>query len=72
VTAVADACDWPIAVWQKPIPADELRVAEARFGDEQSDLTTGAAVNDPALLGTTMQRNPSHLGSYCQPGPSGS
>jgi len=50
VTAVADECDWPIAMWQAPIPADELRVAEARFGDAQSDLITGAAFNDAALL----------------------
>ena len=33
VAAVADECDWPIAMWQAPISADELRVAEARFGD---------------------------------------
>lgn len=52
VTAVADECDWPIAMWQVPIPADELRVAEARFGDAQSDLITGAAFNDAALLGS--------------------
>jgi CHAT domain-containing protein len=50
VTAVADECDWPIGMWQIPIPADELRVAEARFGDAQSDLVTGAAFNDEALL----------------------
>jgi CHAT domain-containing protein len=53
VTAVADECDWPIAMWQIPIPADELRVAEARFGDAQSDLITGAAFNDAALLGSS-------------------
>ncbi|HEY0629219.1 MAG TPA: CHAT domain-containing protein, partial [Sphingomicrobium sp.] len=50
VTAVADECDWPIAMWQTPISADELRVAEARFGDAQADLVTGAAFNDAALL----------------------
>jgi CHAT domain-containing protein len=49
---VADECDWPIAMWQIPIPADELRVAEARFGDAQSNLITGAAFNDAALLGS--------------------
>jgi CHAT domain-containing protein len=52
VTAVADECDWPIAMWQVPIPADELRVAEARFGDANSDVITGAAFNDAALLGS--------------------
>jgi CHAT domain-containing protein len=50
VTAVADECDWPIAMWQSPISAAELRVAEARFGDAQADLVTGAAFNDTALL----------------------
>ncbi|MCL6698695.1 CHAT domain-containing protein [Sphingomonas sp. NSE70-1] len=55
VAAVADECDWPIAMWQIPIPADELRVAEARFGDAQSDLITGAAFNDSALLGSGEQ-----------------
>ncbi len=50
VTAVADECDWPIAMWQSPISADELRAAEARFGDAQADLVTGAAFNDAALL----------------------
>lgn len=50
VTAVADECDWPIAMWQMPISAAELRVAEARFGDAQADLVTGAAFNDAALL----------------------
>ena len=32
MAAVADECDWPIAMWQDPISADELKVAEARFG----------------------------------------
>lgn len=50
MAAVADECDWPIAIWQDPIPADELRVAEARFGPAQSQLITGAAFNDAALL----------------------
>lgn len=50
LTAVADECDWPIAMWQIPIAADELRVAESRFGDAQSDLITGAAFSDSALL----------------------
>ncbi|HET9354105.1 MAG TPA: CHAT domain-containing protein [Sphingomicrobium sp.] len=50
ITAVADECDWPIAMWQAPISAAELRVAEARFGDAQADLITGAAFNDTALL----------------------
>ena len=50
MAAVADECDWPIAMWQAPISAEELRVAEARFGPAQSELVTGAAFNDAALL----------------------
>ena len=50
LTAVADECDWPIALWQAPVSADELRVAEARFGDAQSEVVTGASFNDAALL----------------------
>ncbi len=50
VAAVADECDWPIAIWQDPISADELKVAEARFGPAQSRLVTGAEFNDAALL----------------------
>lgn len=50
LTAFADECDWPIAMWQAPISAEELRAAEARFGDAEADLVTGAAFNDAALL----------------------
>ena len=50
MAAVADECDWPIALWQSPISADELKLAEARFGPEQSRIVTGAAFNDAALL----------------------
>jgi CHAT domain-containing protein len=53
LTAVADECDWPIAMWQIPVSAAELRTAEARFGPAQSEVVTGAAFNDSAL----MQRN---------------
>jgi len=50
MAAVADECDWPIAMWQAPISADELRLGEARFGPQQSRVVTGAAFNDAALL----------------------
>jgi CHAT domain-containing protein len=50
MAAVADECDWPIAMWQVPISADELKLAEARFGPQQSRIVTGAAFNDAALL----------------------
>ena len=51
MAAVADECDWPIALWQKPIAADELKLGEARFGPQQSRIVTDAAFNDTALLG---------------------
>jgi CHAT domain-containing protein len=50
MAAVADECDWPIAMWQTPISAAELRLGEARFGPQQSRVVTGAAFNDAALL----------------------
>ncbi|MCL6741691.1 CHAT domain-containing protein [Sphingomonas sp. RB56-2] len=50
MAAVADECDWPIAMWQQPISAAELKLAEARFGPDRSRLVTGAAFNDAALL----------------------
>jgi CHAT domain-containing protein len=50
IAAVADECDWPIAIWQAPISSAELRLGEARFGAAQSRVVTGAAFNDAALL----------------------
>jgi CHAT domain-containing protein len=50
IAAVADECDWPIAMWQSPISAAELRLGETRFGPQQSRVVTGAAFNDAALL----------------------
>ncbi|WP_294120698.1 CHAT domain-containing protein [Sphingomonas sp.] len=50
MAAVADECDWPIAMWQQPISSAELRMGEARFGPAQSRVVTGAAFNDEALL----------------------
>ena len=50
LAAVADECDWPIAMWQAPISSTELKLAEARFGPAQSRVVTGAAFNDAALL----------------------
>ena len=51
MAAVADECDWPIALWQAPIDAAELKLGEARFGPQQSRIVTDAAFNDTALLG---------------------
>jgi CHAT domain-containing protein/tetratricopeptide (TPR) repeat protein len=50
VAAVADECDWPVQVWQNPISPAELVVAQTAFGMSNSDLKTGAAFSDTALL----------------------
>jgi CHAT domain-containing protein len=50
VAALADSCDWPLAAWQAPISTDELKRAEKLFGEERSELITGAAFSDTALL----------------------
>ena len=50
MAAVADECDWPLAIWQDPISADGAQVAEARFGPAESRLVTGAAFTDTAML----------------------
>ncbi len=48
--AVADDCDWPIQVWQRPISADELKLGAALFGAANSRVVTDAAFTDTALL----------------------
>ncbi|MCW3796195.1 CHAT domain-containing protein [Sphingomonas sp. BN140010] len=50
VIAGSDGCEWPLAAWQAPISAAELKVAEQRFGPQRSQLITGSAFNDAALL----------------------
>ncbi len=50
VAAVADECDWPVQVWQNPISSAELKVAQAAFGAGNSEVMTGAAFSDTALL----------------------
>lgn len=51
VAAVADECDWPLAVWQNPISPDELFYAQKKLGAGASVVRTGQAFNDSALLG---------------------
>ncbi|MFN3470328.1 MAG: CHAT domain-containing protein, partial [Novosphingobium sp.] len=48
--AVADECDWPLATWQNPISAAELFHAQQRLGRNDSEVMTGTAFNDGALL----------------------
>ena len=51
MAAVADECDWPIAMWQAPISAAELRRRRSPVRRRRkAELVTGAAFNDAALL----------------------
>ncbi|MEO6042090.1 MAG: CHAT domain-containing protein [Croceibacterium sp.] len=46
-------CEIPLAAWNQPIPADELRLAAAVFGPARSALLTGAAFTDTAIEART-------------------
>jgi CHAT domain-containing protein len=50
VGAVATECDWPLAVWQRPIAADELVFAQSRLQAGASEVRTGAQFTDSELL----------------------
>lgn len=49
VTAVADSCDWPLALWQRPVKADELLFAAKTLGS-MSVVKTGSSFTDTGLL----------------------
>ncbi len=49
VTAVADSCDWPLALWQRPVKPDELLFAAKTLGST-SIVKTGNSFTDTALL----------------------
>ena len=51
VAAVTDECEWPLSAWQAPIADSELKLGQRRFGPQRSELITGAAFSDTALLG---------------------
>jgi CHAT domain-containing protein len=44
-------CGWSPAQWSHPIPATELRQAAQAIGAEGSELVTGAAFTDQAVMG---------------------
>lgn len=46
-----DDCGWSPAQWNRPIPATELREAAQAIGAQGSELVTGAAFTDAAVLG---------------------
>ncbi len=49
IAAVADSCDWPLAVWQHPVKPDELLFAAKTLGST-SVVKIGASFTDTGLL----------------------
>lgn len=49
VAAVATECQWPLAVWQNPISADELYFADKKLNKGQSEVRTDAQFTDTEL-----------------------
>jgi len=49
LAAVADSCDWPLAVWQRPVKPDELLFAAKTLGS-MSVVKTGTSFTDMGLL----------------------
>lgn len=49
VMAVTDSCDWPLAVWQRPVNPDELLFAAKTLGSA-SVVKTGSSFTDAGLL----------------------
>jgi len=43
-------CEWPLAAWDRPIKATELHEAQAIIGRNLSDVVTGAAFSDTAVM----------------------
>jgi CHAT domain-containing protein len=49
----ADNCAWPPEVWEKPISPAELFLASSIVGRDKSQVITGAAFSDTAILQRT-------------------
>lgn len=47
----ADLCGWSAAVWNQPIDDRELLIAQQLIGEGSSQLMTGAAFTDAAIMG---------------------
>lgn len=43
-------CNWPAAEWNRPIPATELREAAKQIGLQGSEVLTGPAFTDDAIM----------------------
>ncbi|MGN3975007.1 CHAT domain-containing protein [Tsuneonella sp. SYSU-LHT278] len=50
IGVVASECDWPLAVWQRPIAPDELFFAQTRLTSGASEVRTGEQFTDSKLL----------------------
>jgi CHAT domain-containing protein len=48
--AQAAGCSWPVATWNRPISARELREASAMFGRGQADLMIDGQFTDTAVM----------------------
>ncbi len=49
-TAPMDDCSWPLATWQDPIDPGELKLGQSIMGASRSQIMTGEAFTDTALL----------------------
>lgn len=49
-SAGAIDCDWPLDAWNRPIKATELRTAQSIIGKRGSDVVTGSAFTDTAVM----------------------
>ena len=49
-SAGAIDCNWPLEAWNRPIQATELLTAEHIIGDSRSQVITGAAFSDTAVI----------------------
>lgn len=49
VAAVATECQWPLAVWQDPVSADELYFADKKLNKGKSEVRTDAQFTDTQL-----------------------
>jgi CHAT domain-containing protein len=43
-------CNWPLAAWNNPISANELKTAQSIIGGSRANVVTGAAFSDTAVL----------------------
>lgn len=52
-TGLEQGCEWPVATWNQPIAATELREAAGQFGPTQASLMVGPGFSDTAIEART-------------------